>query len=303
VAPADVTELVRAVAQTFAELGNRENRGLARMRYLVEERGPEGFRTELVSRLHVADRRGAERAPITYRRDHVGVHPQRQEGLHYVGACVPAGRLSGADLQEAARLAERYGDGTVRLGIDQNFILSGVPTANVDDLLDEGLLQTYSPSAGPFTRGVVACTGNEFCRYAITETKSRAVTLARRLDEQLSPAARQALDDQPVRIHLSGCSASCAQPQIADVALRGAVHKSDVALEEAYDVGLGGSLGEAAGFAHWAAGAVPARSLEATITRVVDAFVECRHENEGFTEFARRVPLVELRQILTGRGS
>ncbi len=302
VRPSEVVELTRAIAHLYAQLGNRENRGLARMRYLVQELGPEEFRRELVERLQFEPRGGATVVPFGDRRDHVGVHPQRQEGLRYVGAVVPVGRLAGRDFVEAARLADTYGDGTVRIGVDQNFVLAGVLEDRVDALLDEELLQRYSPAAGPFTRGVVACTGNEFCRYAITETKERAVKLARRLDARLDELGLSRTDE-PFRIHLSGCSASCAQPQIADIGLRGAVHKGESALDEAYDVGLGGSLGPNAGFINWIEGAVPERQLEAAISRVAQAYISQRERSEGFTTWVRRLPLVELRTIVNGRGS
>ena len=94
--------------------------------------------------------------------------------------------MHGIDLVELARLAETYGDGGVRIGTDQNFIVSGVPEERLDDLLAEPLMQTYSPFPGPFERGVVACTGSEFCRFAVVETKERAVKWARALDAQLS---------------------------------------------------------------------------------------------------------------------
>ena len=304
ISPDQAVELCRAVAQTFGELGNRENRGLSRMRYLVEELGPEQFRAELVRRMEFTPMSGADGLSSGYRRDHVGVHPQRQSGLNYVGAVVPVGRMSGRDLIEAARLADRYGDGTVRIGVDQNFILSGVADDKVSDLLAEDLMVRFSPDAGPFTRGIVACTGNEFCRYAITETKERAVTLARRLDQrvaELSPSGR--LNHRPLRIHLSGCSASCAQPQIADIGLRGAVYKGAHSLEEAYDVGLGGALGPEAGFLDWIEGAVPSRSLESAIARVAIAYDEQGHDDETFTSWSRRIPLVELRTIVNGRGT
>ena len=123
IAPDQAVELTRAIAQLFGELGNRENRGLARMRYLVQELGPEGFRAELAARTRFPLVPAGESLTRRYRGDHVGVHPQRQDGLVYVGCSVPVGRMSGIELVEAARLAETYGDGTVRLGTDQNFVL------------------------------------------------------------------------------------------------------------------------------------------------------------------------------------
>ncbi|MHB8593015.1 MAG: nitrite/sulfite reductase, partial [Acidimicrobiales bacterium] len=225
-------EITRAIAQVFGELGNRENRGMSRMRYLAQELGPEGFRAELGARSRFELQPAGEELTRRYRGDHVGVHRQRQPGLVYVGCSVPVGRMTGIELVEVARLASTYGDGTVRLGTDQNFVLTGVPDERVDELLAEQLLQKYSPFPGPFERGVVACTGNEFCRFAVVETKERAVLWARRLDQALAeePVAagaaandtgRGAPDAGIIRMHFSGCSASCAQPQIADIGFRG----------------------------------------------------------------------------------
>ena len=186
VRPEQAVEITRAIAQLFGELGNRESRGLARMRYLVQELGPEQFRAELAARARFDLVPAGEELTTRYRGDHVGVHPQREPGLRYVGCSVPVGRMSGIELVEAARLARTYGDGTIRLGTDQNFVLTGVPEDRVDALLDEELLAKYSPFPGPFERGVVACTGSEFCRFAVVETKERAVTWARWLDGQLA---------------------------------------------------------------------------------------------------------------------
>ena len=155
--------------------------------------------------------------------------------------------MHGIELVELARLAETYGDGGVRIGTDQNFIVSGVPEDRLDDLLAEPLMQKYSPFPGPFERGVVACTGSEFCRFAVVETKERAVKWARTLDAQLSSAdgdGAVGTDDAGViRMHFSGCSASCAQPQIADIGFRGDIAHVDEHIDEAVDIGLGGSLG------------------------------------------------------------
>ena len=127
---------------------------------------PRASATELAKRARFDLVPAGEELTRRYRGDHVGVHPQKQEGLFYVGCSVPVGRMNGIDLVEAARLAETYGDGTVRIGTDQNFVFTGVPDERVDALLGEELLAKYSPFPGPFARGVVACTGSEFCRFA-----------------------------------------------------------------------------------------------------------------------------------------
>jgi ferredoxin-nitrite reductase len=303
VRPDQAVELCRGVAQVFGELGNRENRGLSRMRYLVQELGPEGFRAALDERTSFALETAGQELTTSFRGDHVGVHPQKQEGLFYVGCAVPVGRMHGIELIEAARLAETYGDGHVRIGTDQNFILSGVPAERLDDLLAEPLLTTYSPSPGPFTRGVVACTGSEFCRFAVVETKERAVKWARRLDAALADAAGEGAvftDADVIRMHFSGCSASCAQPQIADIGFRGDIAHVAQHIEEAVDIGLGGSLGPDAAFIDWLVGALPVNAVPDAMLRLVQSFRAERRGGEAFRQWVRRTPQGELTALLTG---
>jgi len=296
-------ELCRGVAQVFGELGNRENRGLARMRYLVQELGPEGFRAALAERSRFELTQAGEELTRRFRGDHVGVHPQKQDGLSYVGCSVPVGRMHGIDLVEAARLAETYGDGTVRIGTDQNFVLTGVPEGRVEHLLGEPLLQTYSPFPGPFERGVVACTGTEFCRFALVETKERAVKWARALDRRLSRTAASpgegSGDHEIIRMHMSGCPASCAQPQVADIGFRGDIAHVGEHLEEAVDIGLGGSLGPDAAFIDWVEGAMPVGRVPDALVRVVERYRVERRAGESFHNWARRTPNDELRRTLT----
>ncbi|MGH9086860.1 MAG: nitrite/sulfite reductase [Acidimicrobiales bacterium] len=337
VTPEQAVELTRGIAQLFGELGNREHRGLARMRYLVQELGPEAFRDELAARVGFDLAPAGEELTRRYRGDHVGVHAQKQPGLLYVGCNVPVGRLHGIDLVEAARLAEAYGDGTVRLSVDQNFVLAGIPEKRLDDLLAEPLLQNYSPFPGPFARGVVTCTGSEFCRYAVVETKERAVKWARALDARLEAekaagaegaadgqtaggktaggkiaggkiadgdrphADGRAADQGVLRVHFSGCSASCAQPQIADVGLRGDIAHVGEHIEEAVDIGLGGSLGPEAGFIRWVAGSVPAGLVPDVLARAYTRYEAERRGDEPFHRWVRRSSLEELREMVDDR--
>jgi ferredoxin-nitrite reductase len=295
--PGRVVEVFRAIAQLFSELGNRENRGLARMRYLVQELGPERFRAELAERTAFPLDPAGEALTRRYRGDHIGVHPQRQPGLSYVGLNVTVGRMSGRNLVEAARLAGEYGDGGLRLATDQNLILTGVPAERVEALLAESLLATHSPSPGAFERGVVACTGNEFCRFALVETKARAATWARELDRRLGP---DEAGDGIVRMHFSGCPASCAQPQIADIGFRGETAHRDDRIVEAVDVGLGGSLGIDAAFVDWVEGAKPVDEVPEALAALLTRYRAERRDGEAFHQWARRLPNAELRAILQG---
>lgn len=305
--PEQAVELCRGVAVLFGELGNRENRGLARMRYLVQELGPEGFRAAVDQRTNFALEPAGRELTTAFRGDHVGVHPQKQPGLFYVGCCVPVGRMHGIDLVELARVAETYGDGHVRIGTDQNFIVSGVPEDRLDALLAEPLLQTYSPHPGPFERGVVACTGSEFCRFAVVETKERAVKWARQLDAQFALTQGAGNDTRTrattpgvIRMHFSGCSAGCAQPQIADIGFRGDIAHVDQHIEEAVDIGLGGSLGPDAAFIDWLAGAVPVDRVPDALIRVISSYREGRRPEEPFHLWARRSSPTDLQSILSG---
>jgi ferredoxin-nitrite reductase len=295
--PDRVVELFRAIAQLFGELGNRENRGLARMRYLVQELGPERFRAELAERVAFLLEPAGEALTRRYRGDHIGVHPQRQPGLSYVGLNVTVGRMPGRNLVEAARLAGEYGDGGLRLATDQNLILTGVPNQRLGSLLAEPLLVTHSPSPGAFERGVVACTGNEFCRFAIVETKARAATWARELDRRLGP---DEVGEGIVRMHFSGCPASCAQPQIADIGFRGETAHRDDQILEAVDIGLGGSLGTDAAFVDWVEGAKPVDELPEALAALLTRYRAERRDGEAFHQWARRLPNAELRATLQG---
>ncbi len=297
VRPEEAVEITRGIAQVFGELGNRENRWTNRMRYLVQELGPEAFREELQKRVSVFLTPAGEDLTKRYRGDHVGVHSQKDRGtsrtaLYYVGLNVPVGRMSGEQFEEAGRLAEEYG-AEVRLATDQNLVITGVPEGRLDDLLAEPLLKRYSPNPGAFERGVVACTGSEFCRFGIVETKVRAVEWAREMDRRVGEVGQEA-----VRMHFSGCSASCAQPQIGDIGFRGETAKTRSAIVEGVDIGLGGSLGKDAAFIDWVEGARPTDEVPDALVAVFERFEEERRDGERFHEWARRKKNGQLRQIL-----
>jgi len=291
VRPEEAVEITRGIAQVFGELGDRENRWTARMRYLVQKIGPEAFRDELEKRVSVELTPAGEDLTKHYRGDHVGVHAQK-DGLYYVGLNVPVGRMSGEQFVEAGRLAEQYGS-DVRLATDQNLVITGVAEDRIDDLLSEPLLERFSPKPGAFERGVVACTGSEFCRFGIVETKIRAVEWAREMDERVGDVGQEA-----VRMHFSGCSASCAQPQIGDVGFRGETAKTRTSIVEGVDIGLGGSLGRDAAFIDWVEGAKPTDEVPDALVSVFERFKEEGREGERFHEWARRKKNKELREAL-----
>ncbi|QIB76058.1 ferredoxin--nitrite reductase [Halogeometricum borinquense] len=306
VRPEDAVEFCRAVTQTFKELGDRNNRGLCRMRYLVQQMGPSTFEAAVRDRCDVDLHSRGQDLTRGYRGDHVGVHPQKQDGLFYVGFNVIAGRMGGDELTAVAQAAKKYGtdDTSIRLATDQNFLLTHIPEDNLSALLNEPFARKYEHDPGPFARGVVGCTGSEFCNYGIIETKKRVYRWARALDRQIVTPDDLAV----VRMHMSGCSASCAQPQIADIGFRGetvAVDDSEGStneesgnITEGMDVGLGGSLGTDNQFLDWVAHAVPAQAVIPALQQLFTVFTEERDPGERFYEWARRVSNDRLRRIM-----
>ncbi len=165
------------------------------------------------------------------------------------------------DVLELAELADEYGSGEVRLTQRQNIIVTDVPEENLDAFTSEPLLENYSPDPSPFMRGSIACTGTEYCSLSIVETKNRQVRYARWLKENVELPD----DIDQFHIHLSGCTASCAQPQIADMTLRGMKTRKDGEPVEALDIGLGGGLGDDPRFADWVEMRVPADEVPGAI--------------------------------------
>ena len=297
--PSDrIDDLATAAAEVFIDHGSYLDTAVNRLKFLVEEWGTDRFREELQRYVDFELETPGEDLTTDYRGDHVGVHPQDDDG-YYVGLNVPTGRMLGTEMIELADLAEEYGDGELRTTPNQNVVLTGVPEDRLETLLEEPLLGRYSPEPGPFARGIVTCTGAEFCNYGVIETKTRALRWARRLDEWLAESGRIDVSDLPeaVRVHMSGCSASCAQPQIADVGLRGERYRNDVEELPAADVGLGGDL--AAGeFIDWLVGSVPIEDIPDAIGRTILAYEDDREAGESFAEWVDRKPDGELRGLL-----
>ncbi len=292
VEPDDVVELVEATADLFIEYGSYLDTAVNRLRFLVEELGTERVREELDERTDVAFEPAGEGLTEDYRGDHVGVHEQA-DGRRYVGLNVPTGRMLGSEFAELADLADEYGDGEVRLSLNQNVLLPGVAVEDVPDLRAEPLLDRYEPDPGPFARGIVSCTGREFCSYGVVETKNRAIRWARALDEWAADA--DVALPEAVRIHMSGCSASCAQPQLGDVGLRGETYRDETGSREGFDVGLGGDLGRER-FADWVATAVPAETVPDRVRELLVAYADA--DAEDFAAWTNGAPDDDLARLV-----
>ncbi len=301
VLPGDTVELCRSIAQTFKEIGDRHNRGVCRMRYLVEQIGEKKFEKAIKDRCTVdLFSRGVDLTE-RYTGDHVGVHKQKQENLRYIGFNVITGRIGGEDFINVGKAAKKYGteNTSIRLSTAQNFLITHIPKENVQDILKQEFTEKYRANPGPFSRGAVGCTGSEFCNYGIIETKKRTKRWARKLDKKIDVPE----DLEVIRMHMSGCSASCAQPQIADIGFRGETVKiEDTTKEddivEGMDFGLGGSLGLDNEFLDWIENAVPAKSVIPAIEKLFEVFTDERRKGERFYEWTRRTENNRLRNIM-----
>ncbi len=231
-------EVTAELVRIFRDHGPREARSKCRLAHLIEEWGMAELRYVLCERLmRELEPAGEDMRQPGRHDDHVGVQAQKQAGLRSVGLAVVTGRISAPQMLELARLADAYGSGHMRLTTGQNAIIPDVAESQVDQLLREPLLQELSPAPSPWLRGLVACTGTDYCNLAQIETKSRAIELARVLEEQLGR------DGAPLTMHWSGCPAACGNHQAADIGFRGLKTNIGGRLVDAVAIYKGGCTG------------------------------------------------------------
>ncbi|SDO99271.1 sulfite reductase (ferredoxin) [Pedococcus dokdonensis] len=292
VALEDVPDVWKGVVSIFRDHGYRRLRNRARLKFLMADWGPEKFRDVLQNDYlkRVLLDGPAPQAPSEHRRDHVGVHPQ-QDGKFWVGVAPIAGRVSGTTLYAVAELAAKHGSGRVRLTAHQKLLVLDVPQREVAALTAglDGLGLPTAPSE--WRRGLMACTGIEFCKLALVETKARAHTVIAEMERRLPDW------DVPFSIHINGCPNSCARTQVADVGLKGMVQTDDDGnLVEIFQVHLGGGLGTEPQLARKTrALKVRAEDLPDYVERLAGRFVEQREGDESFAHWAHRAEEDDLR--------
>ncbi|MDR3726100.1 MAG: nitrite/sulfite reductase [Terracidiphilus sp.] len=298
VLPEQVVQVTRTVAEIFRDQqGLRENRSRARMKYLFLQEGwtAESFLAELQSRLDFTLLPAApEVVPDDIYRDHVGVQPQRQAGLSIVGATVLRGRLTGEQLEAAADLAERLGSGRLRTTVSQNLLFIDIPNQKTAELISELAKIGLKVEGSSFWRGTVACTGTEFCKLAITETKGFARWLVDELEERLPQF------DQQLRLNVTGCPNGCGQHWIADIGIEGKKIKHEGKLTDAYYFCLGGAVGQHAGIARQVGYRCPAPLVPEAIERLLRAYLAGRTPEENLRAWFGRHTNDELRARLAG---
>ena len=293
-----VIPVVQGVAEIFRDAdGLRENRERARLKYLFMRHGwtAESFQAELERRIGFRlDPAVREAPPSDVYRDHVGVHGQKQEGYCYVGAAVLRGRISAEQMRAAADLADRFASGELRTTSMQNLVIVNVPKANADVLARELGEIGLRPGGSPFWRGAVACTGTEFCKLAITETKSFTRWLVEELEERMPGF------DQSLKLNIAGCPNSCGQHWIADLGLEGKKIKVDGRMVDAYYFCVGGAVGQHQAFARPIGYRCAADEVPEAIERLLGAYQAERLPGENLRQFFARHDDARLRNFLAG---
>jgi ferredoxin-nitrite reductase len=256
VSPDDVVAVCKAVLEVYRDHGLRANRQKSRLMWLIDEWGLDKFRAEVEKQLGKPLQPAAERDEIDWeKRDHIGVYPQKQPGLNYVGLHVPIGRLDAQDMFDLARMAEVYGSGEIRLTVEQNLIIPNIPDSRLEAFLAEPMKQRFSINPDTLTRGLVSCTGAQFCNFALIETKNRALAMIEALSAELSLT-------RGVRIHWTGCPNSCGQPQVADIGLMGTKARKNGKAVEGFDIYMGGKVGKDAHLGTCVTKGIPCEDLQ-----------------------------------------
>jgi sulfite reductase (ferredoxin) len=284
VRPNEVSEVWAGVASVFRDYGYRRSRNHARLKFLLADWGVEKFRQVLQDEyLHRALPDGPPPPASPAHRDHTGIRPLNN-GLFSVCATTRSGRTSGTVLREAAGLADRSGGGVVALTAQQGIVILDVPEDRTAELADELELLELSARPSSFLRGTIACTGIEFCKLALVETKGRADTIRMELEKRLPDF------DTPITINVNGCPNSCARFQVADIGFKGMVTRdADGEYQDAFQVHLGGQMGSDAEFGRKFRGLkVTADEAPDYAERVLRGYLDRRTDGESFAAYVTR---------------
>jgi sulfite reductase (ferredoxin) len=291
-------DTVKAVCEISREQDElRVSRTHARIKYLFMKHGwtAESMLAAIEAKLgYKFD--AADEGPIAddVYRDHVGVHKQKQDGLSFVGVTVLNGRLNPEQLHALATLSETYGDGKLRATIGQNIVLVNIPNDKMQELVGKIAELGLEVEPTVFYRGAVACTGTEFCKLAISETKGFAKWLVGEMEERLPEF------DQQLRLHVTGCTNSCGQSWIADLGLEGKKIKKDGKLVDAFYFCVGGAVGEHAGIARQIGYRAAAEDCPEAIERLLRGYLKTRTDGENLRSYFRRTSDEDLRAQLAG---
>jgi ferredoxin-nitrite reductase len=287
--PDQTVAVAAAMIRVFTQHGYRTDRKKARLKYLIDRWGGEKFLSETEKLLSFplirVDASECEpRRPID-RAGHLGIHPQSQPGLHFIGVAVPVGRLPVAQMRALAEIADRFGSSELRLTVWQNLLIPNIPAQHLEAAKQALAAAGLDYTAGTVLSGTIACTGSRGCRFAASDTKTHALALAQHLD------AKFPILDQPINLHVTGCHHSCAQHYIGDLGLMGV----KVGGEEGYQVLIGGGADQDRGLARELISSIKFSALPSVMDRLFQAYIDQRNPAESFLSFARRHQIAELK--------
>jgi len=297
--PDECVPVAAAVVRAFIQHGDRTDRRKARLKYVLDRMGFDGFMAEVKKHLPPGLSLRAfpldqcdPRPPVT-KDGHVGFHAQRQPGLYYAGVVLPVGRLTSDQMRGVARVADAYGSGTIRLTVWQNLIVSDIPAEHVPAVKIELRKLGLDYTGSNLRAGLVACTGSAGCKYAAADTKRHALAVAAHVEATVPEL------DQPVNVHLTGCHHSCAQHYIGDVGCQATKVGDDAA--EGYHVYVGGGYGADRAIARELLRDVLATDLPHVVERLLRAYLDDRRLDESFKAYVERTPTEELKAIAAGQ--
>lgn len=298
VAPSDAVAVADAVIRVFIAHGNRTDRNRSRLKYVLDDWGFERFlaavEEKLARRLIRLGTEFVAPRPVYDRLGHIGVHPQAQAGLNWVGVALPVGKLTGTQMRVIAAIAQNCGDGDIRLTVWQNLLISGVPDAKIDDVVANLQAAGLSAETSVLRAGLIACTGATGCKFAAAHTKEDALAIAAHCEPRITL-------EQPVNIHLTGCHNSCAQHYIGDIGLIGAKVpiNEDGDTVEGYDLHVGGGYGIDGGIARPFREKIKAEDAPALVEAILRTWQAQRAApDESFVAFARRHEIEALRALV-----
>lgn len=283
-----------AILRVYIKHGDRTDRKKARLKYLLDDWGFEKYleavEAEWGRPLRRVDSACLERPDKEDRQAHIGCHPQRQDGLWYVGVSLPVGRIQSEQMRALADLADCFGSGEVRLTVWQNLLIPNVAEADLPAVKQRLEQIGLGWQASSFQAGLVACTGSAGCKFAAADTKRNAMQIAEHLQSLFAI-------DQPINIHLTGCHHSCAQHYIGDIGLLACKVEQGDELVDGYHIHLGGGWGNRRGIARRLLDSVPFDEVPSLLEAIIGGYLHERNEKEGFASFALRKSDDELRAL------
>ncbi len=298
VKPAEVNKVVAAVVRVYIAHGNRTDRKKARLKHLLEKWTLEQYLDETEKLLgYQLPRAPLDPAQLQHPsqdlpHSHVGIHPQKQPGLNYVGVAVPVGQITPKQMLRLAELADLYGSGEVRLTVWQNFIIPNVPDAYVETVKKAVKRMGFTTEQSNLRSGFIACTGNAYCKFAQSSTKAHALALMDHLDRKFTL-------DQPINVHVTGCPNSCAQHYMGDIGLLGTKTKVGGESVEGYHVFVGGGFGKQQAVGRQVFTGVTFEALPLTLEKMLRAYQRHRAEGEPFKAFTERHDLNQLQTMFS----